>query len=276
MTEELLIGLLAGLFGLLIGSFLNVCIHRWPQELSVVTPRSHCPGCDHLIAWHDNIPLVSWLILRARCRHCQCPIHWRYPLVELLTGLCFFWFAAHAGISLNTLKYCVFSAMLIGLIFSDLETLLLPDEFTKGGFVIGLAISPFVPVPDATFRFASEILGFRFGTRVDSVGEALLGGILPAGTLWLIGWLFERFRHKEGLGFGDVKMIAMIGAFLGLRGALLTVILGSIAGSVIGLVYIKATRQDAGEFPLPFGSFLGAAAIAVAMAGQNWYWALFS
>jgi leader peptidase (prepilin peptidase)/N-methyltransferase len=276
MIEGVLAAILAGIFGLLIGSFLNVCIHRWPQDLSVVAPRSRCPACENQIAAWDNIPLLSWLLLRARCRQCKAPIHWRYPLVELLTGLCFFWFVAQLGLTPAAVKYCVFAALLIGLIFTDLETLLLPDQFTLGGVVIGLAFAPLVAVPDSTFRFVASVAGFHPGPRIGSLGEAALGGLLPAGTLWLIGWLFEKIRHKEGLGFGDVKMIAMVGAFLGIRGALLTVILGSLAGSVIGLIYIRATRQDAGEFQLPFGSFLGAAALATAVSGQSWYWSLFS
>jgi leader peptidase (prepilin peptidase)/N-methyltransferase len=267
--------ILAGVFGLLIGSFLNVCIHRWPRDLSVVRPRSRCPTCQRRIAAYDNIPVLSWLLLRARCRHCAAPIHWRYPLVEILTGLCFFWFVAQRGLSPAALKYCVFAAMLLALTFSDLETLLLPDQFTIGGFFIGIAFAPFVEIPDTTFRFVANLAGASPGPRIASVGEALLGSLLPAGALWLTGWLFAKLRDKEGLGFGDVKMIAMIGAFLGLRGALLTIILGSIAGSVIGLIYIKATRQDTAEFQLPFGSFLGAAALATAIFGQDWYWSLF-
>jgi leader peptidase (prepilin peptidase)/N-methyltransferase len=276
MTEASLIeGVLAGLFGLLIGSFLNVCIHRWPENQSVVAPRSRCPACGHQIVWYDNIPVLSWLLLRARCRHCRGPIHWRYPLVEILAAACFFWFGAHLGLTLAALKYCVFAAMLIGLLFSDLETLLLPDQFTIGGLFLGLAFAPFVAVPDSSFRFAAALAGYAPGPQAASLGEALLGGILPSGALWLTGWLFEKLRHKEGLGFGDVKMIAMIGAFLGLRGALLTIILGSLAGSVVGLVYIKATRRDPGEYQLPFGAFLGAAALSVAVSGQAWYWSLF-
>lgn len=267
--------ILAGIFGLLIGSFLNVCIHRWPRDLSVVAPRSHCPFCETQISAWDNIPLVSWLVLRARCRHCKTPIHWRYPLVELVTAFCFFWFVAQLGLTPAAFKYCVFGALLIGLVFSDLETLLLPDQFTLGGICLGLTFAPFISVPDTTFSFVASVAGFRPGPRISSFGEAALGALLPAGTLWLVGWLFEKIRHKEGLGFGDVKMIAMVGAFLGIRGALLTIILGSVAGSVIGMIYIKATRQDAGEFQLPFGSFLGLAALATAVSGPGWYWSLF-
>jgi leader peptidase (prepilin peptidase)/N-methyltransferase len=255
----------AGLFGLLIGSFLNVCIYRWPRDLSVVRPRSACPGCNHLIAWYDNVPVLSFAILRARCRHCREPIAWRYPLVELLTATAFAWFAARYGFGIEAAKYCIFSALMIGLIFADLETLILPDEFTIGGLVIGLAFAPFTKIPDPIFVPLCSIAGLHFGPRTGSFAEAAFGGLFPAGTLWLLGWIFEKVRHKEGLGFGDVKMIAMTGAFLGLQGALLTVILGSIAGSILGIAYIKLTKQDAATFQLPFASFLGAAGLFAAL-----------
>lgn len=257
--------LLAGLFGLLIGSFLNVCIHRWPRDLSVVRPRSACVACGHGIAWYDNAPLVSYAVLKGRCRHCGAAIGWRYPVVELLTGLCFAWFVRRHGLSVDAAKYCVFGAIQIGLIFSDLETLLLPDEFTIGGTILGLAFSPFAFVHDQTFTLLAEILGYRLSPMTASVLESAFGAALPAGTLWLLGWLFEKLRHKEGLGFGDVKMIAMIGAFLGIQGAVLTVIVGSLAGSILGFVYIKARKLDAGTFQLPFASFLGAAGLIVAL-----------
>jgi leader peptidase (prepilin peptidase)/N-methyltransferase len=267
--------ILAGVFGLLIGSFLNVCIYRWPRDLSVVAPRSRCPGCERQISWYDNLPVLSWLLLRARCRNCGCTIPWRYPVVELLTAACFWWFVARFGLTAEALKFCVFSGLLIGLLFSDLETMLLPDQFTIGGFFIGLGFAPFVKVPDSTFRFAASVAGFAPDPRLVSVGEALLGGLLPAGTLWFVGWLFEKLRHKEGLGFGDVKMIAMVGTFLGLGGTLLTLILACVVGSVVGLIYIRATRQNASEFYLPLATFLGAAALIISIAGQNWYWSLF-
>ena len=257
--------LIAGLFGLLIGSFLNVCIHRWPRDLSVVKPRSACPECEQPIAWYDNIPLLSYLLLRGRCRQCGIAISWRYPVVELLTAIGFAYFVHHLGVSVPALKYCVLTAILIGLIFSDLETLLLPDELTLGGAVIGIVFAFFVPVPDSMFELVATLSGFEARGRVGMVGEALLGAIVPAGAIWLGGWVFEKLRHKEGLGFGDVKMLAMVGAFLGIRGALLTVILGSIAGSIVGIAYIKITGKDASTYPLPFGSFLGAAALVAAI-----------
>ena len=266
-------GLLAGLFGLLIGSFMNVCISRWPDEKSVVTPRSHCPNCDSLIAWYDNIPLLSWLLLRARCRQCHAPISARYPVVEALVGLCFYW-ACRDGISPPALKTCLFVAMLVGLVFSDLETLLLPDELTIGGFTIGFVLSAPIPIQDDIFATLASAAGLAPPPKVAAVGEAALGGLLPAGIFWFLGWAFEKLRHKEGLGFGDVKMIAMIGAFLGLRGALLSIVLASVTGSIVGLAWIWVTRKDASTYQLPFGAFLGAGAMLTALVGQEWYWHL--
>jgi leader peptidase (prepilin peptidase)/N-methyltransferase len=257
--------LVAALFGLLIGSFLNVCIHRWPRDLSVIRPRSACPECEQPIAWYDNIPLLSYVLLRGQCRQCGIAISWRYPVVELLTAISFAYFVHHLGVSVPAIKYCVLAAILIGLIFSDLETLLLPDELTLGGVIIGLGFALFVPVPDSMLQLVATLAGFEAPGRAGMIGEALLGAIVPAGAIWFGGWLFEKLRHKEGLGFGDVKMLAMIGAFLGIRGALFTVILGSVAGSIIGLAYIKITGKDASSYPLPFGSFLGAAALVAAI-----------
>jgi leader peptidase (prepilin peptidase)/N-methyltransferase len=266
--------LLAAIFGLLVGSFLNVCIHRWPRDLSVVHPRSRCPECERQIDWFDNIPVLSYLLLRGRCRHCRAPISARYPIVELLTAALFFWFVWHLGPTGSAARYCVFAAMLIVLAFADAETRLLPDEFTLGGALAGLAFACFLAVPDSSFHALADIFNWPLGPRALWFGEALLGATLPAGSLWLGGILFERIRHKEGLGFGDVKMMAMIGAFLGLRGALLTLIAGSILGSVTGLVYIAITRKDMGTYQLPLGTFLAIGGVGVAMFGGPliaWY-----
>ena len=267
--------LLAIIAGLLLGSFLNVCIYRWPNDLSVMKPaRSFCPGCEQQIAWFDNIPVVSYALLRARCRNCKTPISWRYPLVEVLTATCFWWFVAKHGLSLAALRDCVFAFILIGLIFSDFETMLLPDELTIGGTIIGLAFSLWVPVGDSVFALAASIFGYAPGPRLTSLGEAALGAAIPSFSMWLMGFIFEKVRKKEGLGFGDVKMIATIGAFMGLVGALQTVILASVAGSIIGLAWIKLSGKGTDTYQ-PFGSFLGAAALVTLVAGQNWFWRLF-
>jgi leader peptidase (prepilin peptidase)/N-methyltransferase len=268
-ANSLIEPILALVFGLLIGSFLNVCIHRWPRNRSVVKPRSHCVRCRKTIAWYDNIPLASYLALGGKCRHCGARISWRYPLVEFLTALAFFYFVSSQGLTLPAAKMCVFSAILIALIFSDLEKRILPDEFTKGGIVLGLIFAFFVPVPDITAQAIFWMAGVELSGTLQSVAEAAAGAFLPAFFLWVGGWLYFKFRHREGLGFGDVKLIAMVGSFLGLRGALLTLILGSIAGSVIGYGYIKLTGKDPAYYELPFGTFLGFAAIAAAIAGQR-------
>jgi leader peptidase (prepilin peptidase) / N-methyltransferase len=263
----LVVELLAGLFGLLIGSFLNVCIYRWPRDLSVVHPRSRCPECERQIAWYDNVPVASYVLLGGRCRGCAARIHWRYPAVELLTAISFVWFAHQYGLTPEAAKYCVLAAILIALAFTDADTRILPDELTIGGTLAGVVFAAFVPV-------ANPIWPWRISPRLDSVMESLAGALICSGAIWLAGWLFEKLRHKEGLGFGDVKMLAMAGAFLGVQGALLTVILGSILGSVAGLLYIKLTGKDAGTYQLPFGTFLAIAAFVVAMQGAGmigWY-----
>jgi leader peptidase (prepilin peptidase) / N-methyltransferase len=260
---------LALLFGLLIGSFLNVCIYRMPRDLSVVRPRSFCPACQHPIAWYDNVPVLSYLLLRGRCRHCKAAISPRYPAVELLTGALFFVYVWKLGPTLAALKFCLYGAALVGLIFADLEERILPDEFTLGGAAVGLVLACFVPVKDEIAAGLLWLAGAHWSPPWTSLAEAVLGAGLPCMFLWLGGWLYLKLRHREGLGLGDVKLIAMVGAFLGLRGALLTLIVGSLLGSVIGYAYIRITRQDPATYELPFGTFLGAAAIAVSLAGTG-------
>ncbi|MEO8594719.1 MAG: prepilin peptidase [Candidatus Solibacter sp.] len=261
--------LLAFVFGLLIGSFLNVCIHRWPRNRSVVKPRSHCVRCRKTIAWYDNVPVFSYLILGGKCRHCGAKISWRYPLVEFLTGLLFFFEVSRLGPTPAALKMCVLCAISIALIFCDLEKRILPDQFTLGGTLLGFVLAAFVPVPDITAQAILWMLGMELPKWALSLSESLMGAMLPASFLWLGGWIYYKVRHREGLGFGDVKLVAMVGSFLGLRGALLTLILGSISGSLIGYGYIKLTGQDPAEYELPFGSFLGAAAIVAAVMGSQ-------
>jgi leader peptidase (prepilin peptidase)/N-methyltransferase len=274
MIEPAIYAILAGMFGLLIGSFLNVCIYRWTRDLSVVKPRSACPECNHLIAWYDNVPVLSFFLLKRRCRHCQAAIPWTYPAVELLTALFFAWFVAIEGPNVAALKDCVFAAIMIGLIFSDLDTRLLPDEFTVGGMFAGFAFAFFVPLPPTIFAIVSEMAGMRFSLRVTSLGEAIVGALIPAGAMWLLGWIFEKMRHKEYLGFGDVKMIAMMGAFLGIGGCIVTLLFGSLFGSIGGYAFMKLTRKDPATYYLPFATFLGAAALVIVAAHggiTGWY-----
>jgi leader peptidase (prepilin peptidase)/N-methyltransferase len=262
--------LFALLIGLLIGSFLNVCIHRWPRDLSVVRPRSRCPVCEAPVAAWDNIPLLSYLLLRGRCRKCRTRIPLRYPIVELATAAFFFYFVHRLGVTAMGVKMCCFSAMLIALIFTDLEERILPDEFTIGGAVLGLGFAALVQVPDITGAAILWLMGIEPRGRWTSLTESLVGAILPAVFLWGGGWLYQRIRHREGLGLGDVKLIAMVGSFLGLRGALVTLIAGSVAGSVLGYGYIKLTRKDPNTYELPFGTFLGTAALLAAILSGSW------
>jgi leader peptidase (prepilin peptidase) / N-methyltransferase len=257
--------ILAFVFGLLIGSFLNVCIHRWPRNRSVVRPRSHCVRCRKMIPWYDNIPLVSYVLLGGRCRYCKASISIRYPLVEALTGALFCYIVAVNGVTPVAAKLCLFTAMILVLVFSDLEKRILPDEFTLGGLVVGLVLSLFVAVPDVTAHAVLWLLGVEWPPRLASFAESALGAGAPSIFLWGGGWLYFKIRQREGLGFGDVKLIAMVGSFLGLRGALFTLVAGSVAGSIIGLAYIKLTGKDASTYELPFGTFLGVAALVAAL-----------
>jgi leader peptidase (prepilin peptidase) / N-methyltransferase len=269
--------LLALVFGLLIGSFLNVCVYRLPRDLSVVRPRSYCPVCEHPIAWYDNVPLLSYAFLRGACRHCKTGIAARYPIVEALTGALFFVYVLRMGPTLAAAKYCLLGALLVGLLFSDLEERILPDEFTLGGTVAGLALSFFVPVQDITAHAIFWLLNIDAQARVLSFAESLCGALLPAFFLWLGGYLYEKVRKREGMGFGDIKMMLMIGAFLGMRDALLTLIIGSVVGSVVGYLYIRITHKEVSTYELPFGTFLSLGAIVVTLIGPTvfeWYGAI--
>ena len=257
---------LAFLAGLLIGSFLNVCVYRLPRDLSVVTPaRSFCPFCEETIAWYDNIPLLSYILLRAKCRRCGARIPLRYPVVELVTGIAFAISVAAFGVTLPALKYALFSAIIITLIASDFEERILPDEFTLGGTLLGLILAWFAPLRP---ELVVLVLPYSWGPRWLSIGEAVIGAGVSSGSIWLAGWLYEKIRHREGLGLGDVKMIMMIGAFLGLPAALLTLISASLIGAVGGLLYIRLTGKDASTYELPFGSFLGVAALGIAIYSE--------
>jgi leader peptidase (prepilin peptidase) / N-methyltransferase len=256
---------LAFLCGLLIGSFLNVCVYRLPRDLSVMRPsRSFCPHCEKTIAWYDNIPVLSYVLLGGRCRFCGERIPLRYLLVELATGIAFAMCVAALGVTPKALKYCLFSAILITLIATDLEERILPDEFTKGGIVLGLVLAFFVPLDPGLM---SLVLPSSLGRAWTSVAEATFGAAFSGGTVWLLGWVYQKVRHREGMGLGDVKMIAMVGTFLGIQGALLTMFAGSALGSIFGLIYIYATHKDASTYELPFGSFLGASALLLALFG---------
>jgi leader peptidase (prepilin peptidase)/N-methyltransferase len=267
----MMVALLAALFGLLIGSFLNVCIYRMPRDLSVVKPRSFCPECHQTIRWFDNIPLLSYAILAGRCRRCGHRISVRYPVVELLTGVlffCAFWFLGNTAAAV---KFAAYGAIMIALIFSDLEERILPDEFTVGGTALGLIFAVFVPVSGGIL-----LLIFYSSKQqwLVSLCDSLLAAAICSGALWGVRALYEKVRNREGLGLGDVKMGALIGAFLGIQGALLALLVGSLLGVVVGLGYTWFTGKDASTYELPFGTFLGVAGLGVGFFAEvifNWY-----
>jgi leader peptidase (prepilin peptidase)/N-methyltransferase len=238
-------------FGLIIGSFLNVCIHRLPLGESLVWPASRCPRCNTAVKPYDNIPVVGYLILRGRCRSCGNPIAPKYPIVELLT-MGIFVVAYLLYPPLQMLQRIVFGCAMIVLFFVDLEHQRLPNEITVPGIVAGLAFSFFMPP------------GWR---------DSLLGIIIGGGSLWLVGTLWLLIRHEEGMGFGDVKMLAMIGAFLGWRLMLATLFVSTILGSIVGVALIALQKGNL-KTALPFGCFLAIGAIIASVVGDsavNWY-----
>jgi len=246
--------------GACIGSFLNVCIHRLPRRVSIVTPRSACPGCGRLIAWHDNIPVLSYLVLRGRCRHCKAAISPRYPLVEAATCLLFVLLFLKHGVTPQFAVQAVFVAALVALIVIDALHQILPNAITLPGIVLGLLTSP--------LRGA--------GTRpvVDALAGAAIGFLVPwmineAYRLWQAVRGVPRDRREDGIGQGDFKLLAMIGAFLGIKLLLFTLFVGAVSGAVFG-VLMMWRRGYGWKSKLPYGVFLGGAAILAVFVGDSW------
>ena len=273
----MLIGVFAALFGLVIGSFLNVCIVRIPQEKSIVMPASACPKCGTPIKPWDNIPVVSWLLLGGKCRGCKEPISWMYPVVELLTGALFLGCYLAFGLTTEALKWAVFSALLVVLVFTDMRDRILPNVINYSGFAAGLLLSLVTkPSDGVALWIANRVFDFPPPAPVISLADALLGAAFGSGLLWLVAEFYFRLRKREGMGLGDVKMMLMAGAFLGLKRTLLTILAGSVLGSVLGLAFMMAKRKDS-DYELPFGTFLGMAAVLVMFFGTplvNWYLSL--
>jgi leader peptidase (prepilin peptidase) / N-methyltransferase len=292
--------LVAFLFGLTFGSFFNVCIRRLPRHESVVSPRSHCPACGTPIRARDNIPVLSYLLLRGRCRSCRTRISPEYPLVELLTGALFAACYGRFGATIAGAKWTLFCSILLVLIFTDFHDRILPNRVNYFGLAAGLALSPFVSASDGLARW---ILNGRFALGVPEpvlrTSDSVLGAVVAGGLLWIFAEGYFRLRGREGMGLGDVKMMAMAGAFLGARNAILMLMLGSLIGSVLGLSIVstlflsgwkrevaeRAHRMGLGDvgkirlslamrYQLPFGTYLGIAGIFLIFAGGpllHWY-----
>ncbi|HKD85594.1 MAG TPA: prepilin peptidase [Terriglobales bacterium] len=278
------------LAGLSFGSFLNVCISRIPRDESVVTPPSHCPACGKRIGWRDNIPLISWLVLRGRCRQCGTRISLRYPLVELLTALVFLGCYLYFGWTWLTLKFCIFGFLLIGLIFMDAETGLLPREFTYSGIVLGLLFAWFVPVDSSATELMLRVYRKQLpGAHWLSLLDALLAGVIGAGFFYLAWALYYLVRKRHGLGFGDVTLMGMSGTFLGVKLTVMVIFFAPLV-TVVYVVFLLAREAlstkklddtaSEDQTPLlsreiPFGVFLGACSLAAAFVGESvWSWYL--
>ena len=295
-----IVGIFFFLFGIVIGSFLNVCITRIPEEISIISPGSHCPKCGTPIKAYDNVPVFAWLWLRGKCRACGAPISVMYPLMELATGLLFVAAFLEYGITQATVKWLFFTCLVLILTLTDLRVRMLPDVVTWPGFAAGLLFSLVVPPRDGL----AMILGWRFlHQRLEGMVAGILDGALGAAfgsfLLWGLAVAYRAVRKREVMGMVDVKMMAMVGAFMGLRGTFLTILLGSLLGSVIGLSVVaglylfgwrselakRASRRGLGsenglrwaiasQYQLPLGTFLGIGALAIVYLGPvaAWEW----
>ena len=299
MPPTILIVVLFFLFGIVIGSFLNVCITRIPEEVSIVTPGSRCPGCLAPIKPYDNVPVFAWLWLRGKCRHCGMPISAMYPLVELATGLLFVACFLEFGITQTTVKWLFFTCLIIVLTVTDLRVRLLPDLITWPGLALGLLFAAIVPpADDSGFLVASLSLRLFHvlpPVRVLGIIDGLIGAAFGSLLLWGLAIVYKLVRKREGMGLGDVKMMAMAGAFLGLRNTFLTILIGALLGSIIGGGVVlamyssvavqrlaqRASRRSLGsvdglrwtiasQYQLPLGTFLGVAALIVMFAFTNY------
>jgi leader peptidase (prepilin peptidase) / N-methyltransferase len=255
-TLDPVLVVVAAAFGAVIGSFLNVCIYRVPLGKSVVWPSSACPHCARELAWYENIPVVSYLLLRGRCRSCRASIGMVYPFVEAITAAMFalaWWYYGPGPLLVSRL---IFGCALIVLFAIDLEHHLLPNVITLPGIVIGFL-----------FSLITE----------PGWAASLIGIVVGGGVLWTVAEVYYRVRHEEGLGMGDVKMLAMVGAFLGWKLTLLTLMVGSLTGTVIGLSLIVAGKGSM-KYALPFGCFLAVGAAISAVVGPqvlDWYLGFF-
>jgi leader peptidase (prepilin peptidase)/N-methyltransferase len=239
------------------GSFLNVAIYRMPRGESVVAPRSHCTTCERIIPWYDNLPVLSWLLLRGRCRGCGQPFSARYPIVEALTALILLGLSLQFGWGLGLAFAFYFACSLLVVTYIDLDHQIIPDRITLPGIAIGLLLALIAP---------AEV-------RWHSVQSWAIGTLVGGGILWVVAWVYALATGREGMGGGDVKLLAMIGAFLGWQGVLLSLLLASFIGSIIGVVWMMARGADT-KLAIPFGPFLSLGALVTLFWGDDiirWY-----
>jgi leader peptidase (prepilin peptidase)/N-methyltransferase len=267
---EIFTYILSFIFGTVIGSFLNVCIYRLPKEESIVYPGSHCTSCNEPISFYNNIPILSYLFLRGKCSKCNSKISFRYPLVEILTGLLFLATVWSFGLSIETFFYLIFISALIPITFIDLEHMIIPNVITYPGIIVGILYNAL----KTDWGYGLELIN-NFSLGIQSffsllsevpILDSIFGVILGGGLLLLIAYVYEAVKKRQGMGMGDVKLLAMIGAFFGWEGVLFVIFLGSILGSVIGISIIIAKRGDL-KYALPFGPFLSIAAVIYIFTG---------
>ena len=274
-----IIYIISGVFGAIIGSFLNVVIHRVPREESIVFPNSRCPSCGATIAFYDNIPILSYVVLAGKCRGCSSRISPRYPAVELLTAILFVAVTWHDGVSVALPFDLIFTTSIVALVFIDAEHMILPNAITYPGIVFAVIARIIIPLLTGTPHF-DDVPSLMHGSLeglpiwVVSLVGALVGALIGGGSLWLMGWTWEKLRGIEAMGLGDVKMMFMVGGYLGWRLTILTIFVGVLSGSLIGIVLMARQRQRDMQMLLPFGVFLGLGAIAAFFFGAQiaeWY-----
>jgi len=271
------------LFGAMIGSFLNVVIHRVPNEESIIFPNSACPECGKSIKPYDNIPILSWLILRGKCRHCQNSISPRYPAVELLTALLFVLVFFRIGLTAFLPVALVFVTTMIALIFIDAENMILPDVINYPLLVFALLVRLIFPLFFGADFFSElktvPLIYFQdYPLWLVSLIGAILGGLAGGGSLWLVGEIWKRLRGVEAMGLGDVKMMFAVGALLGWQLTILSIFLGAFSGAIIGIFLISRQKDKDMQTQIPFGIFLGIGSIIALLFGDQiirWYFTMF-
>jgi leader peptidase (prepilin peptidase)/N-methyltransferase len=253
MINVLIVGLVF-MFGMCIGSFLNVCIYRLPSSMSIINPsRSFCPQCNSAIQFYDNIPVFSYLWLKGRCRNCNASISLRYPLVELMTGILAIAVLFMFGLTLESVVYFVFISSLLVITFIDIDHKIIPDIITLPGIPIGLAASFILPAM--------------------TLKSSLLGLLIGGGSLWLVAWTYSLITRKEGMGGGDIKLLGMIGTFIGWKGVLFSIFVASLAGTFVGMIFMLLKGKNL-KFAIPFGPFLSIGALSYVFFGKKvlfWY-----